>query len=127
MKVSQTITALAAAIEANTRARQELTAAAERTATPAELADESARATRARAGRQRPRTLHALIEQAARLLPCEHCGGRPGNACDGADGYHLARLAEARRRGLITAPEMDAILDAAGVITNGTVIRDGTR
>jgi hypothetical protein len=28
---------------------------------------------RALTGRQRPRTLHALCEQAARLLPCGQC------------------------------------------------------
>jgi hypothetical protein len=99
----------------------------ERTATPAEVADESARATRAQTGRQFPRTLHALCEQAARLLPCEHCGAAPGTPCDGPDGYHLARFAAARRRGLITAQEMDAVLDAAGVITNGTIIEGGVR
>ena len=54
----------------------------------------------------------------------------PSRACTdagGVDGYHLARFAAARRRGLITAAEMDAVLDAAEVITNGTIVRDSAR
>ncbi|HCU96528.1 MAG TPA: hypothetical protein DHU96_28940 [Actinobacteria bacterium] len=85
---------------------------------------------RAFTGRQLSRTLHALCEQGARLLPCGHCGQKPSRACTdagGVDGYHLARFAAARRRGLITAAEMDAVLDAAEVITNGTIVRDSAR
>jgi hypothetical protein len=49
----------------------------ERTATAAELADEATRAERARTDRQLPRTLHALCEQAARLVNCGHCWAGP--------------------------------------------------
>lgn len=97
----------------------------ERTATAAERADEAAQAC---TGRQLPRTLHALGEQAARLVNCGHCWGRPGAPCDGPDGYHLARFARARRRGLLTEPEMAAVLTAAGpVFTEATLIRGGAR
>ena len=37
----------------------------------------------------------------------------------------MARVARARREGLITAAEMAAVIKAAGVLTNGTVIRGG--
>ena len=45
----------------------------ERTVTAAELADHAARAERALAGRQLPRTIHALREQGARLVQCPVC------------------------------------------------------
>lgn len=100
----------------------------ERTAAAAELADEAARSGRARTGQQLPRTLHALCEQAARLVNCGHCWTGPGTPCDSPDGYHLARFARARRRGLLTVPEMSAVLMAAGpVFTDATIIRDGAR
>ena len=100
----------------------------ERTATVAERADHSARTERACTGQQRPRTLHALCEQAAVLVPCGHCWARPGAACvTGPAGYHLARFGRARRRGLLTEAELAAVLDKAGVFTNATVIRDGAR
>lgn len=38
-------------------------------------------------------------------------------------GCHMARFARARREALITAAEMAAVIKAAGVFTNGTVIR----
>ena len=101
----------------------------ERTASPAELADETARIERAQAGQPRPRTMHALCEQAARLVNCGHCWARPGTPCvSGPDGYHLARFGRARRRGLLTGAELDTVLDAAGpVLTAGTIVRDGAR
>jgi hypothetical protein len=101
----------------------------ERTATPAELCDESARIERALSGQQKPRTLHALIEQGARLVPCGHCGRGPGVFCLAPYGcYHLARFAEGRHRGLITANEMATVIQTAGdVFTAATLIRDGER
>jgi hypothetical protein len=103
----------------------------ERVLTELERADEAARLQRARSGQLRPRTLHALCQQAARLLQCPGCGQKPGRACadaGGQDGYHLARFAQARRRGLLTADEMAMVLAAAGdVFTNATTIQDGGR
>jgi hypothetical protein len=99
----------------------------ERTATAAELADEAARAERARTGQQLPRTLHALCEQAARLVNCGHCWARPGTPCDGLDGWHLARFARARKRGLLTAAEFASVTEGLDVFTGGTLIRDGAR
>jgi hypothetical protein len=40
-------------------------------------------------------------------------------------GCHVARFARTRREGLIMAAEMAAVIKAAGVFTNGTVIRGG--
>ena len=101
----------------------------ERTATAAELADEADRAERARAGQQRPRTLHALCEQAAVLVPCGQCWAPRGTPCSrGASGpgYHVARFAWARRRGLLAEAELADVFEAADVIANDTIVRDGT-
>ena len=104
----------------------------ERTATAAELADEAARAERARTGRQRPRTLHTLCEQAAVLVLCGQCWAPRGTPCSrglrtthavlGPPGYHVTRFAEARRRGLITEAELTSVLGRAG---SATIIGDG--
>lgn len=97
----------------------------ERKLSETERADEAARAERALAGQQRPRTLHAIIEQAARLVNCGQCWARPGTPCDGADGYHVARFCRASRKGLLTGQDMATVLAAAGdVFTNATIIRD---
>ena len=92
----------------------------------AELADCATRSDRDRTGRQLPRTLHSLCEQ-ARLMPCEQCGTPAGTPCGRRPvaGYHLARFAAAHRRGLLTSADMDTVLDAAGpVFTNHSLIRD---
>jgi hypothetical protein len=99
----------------------------ERTAAAAELADEAARAERARACQQLPRTMHALCEQATRLVNCGHCWARPGTPCDGPDGYHLARFARASKRGLLTAVEFASVTEGLDVFHGATVIRDGAR
>lgn|SRR5487761_618160 len=99
----------------------------ERTATAAELADHAARMERARTGQLLPRTLHALCEQAAIRVPCGQCWFAPGTPCASdasGPGYHLARFARGRRRGLITEAELAAVLDEAGVITLATIVRD---
>ncbi len=101
--------------------------APERTATAAELADEAARIERALTGRQLARTLHALCEQSARLVPCEECGAPSAMPCGRrpVPGSHLARFAAAYRRGLLTDAEMDTVLHAAGpVFTSHSLIRD---
>jgi hypothetical protein len=99
----------------------------ERTATPAELADEVSRIERALTGQQRPRTLHALCEQAARLTDCEHCGARPGSACRGRAGFHLDRFITAAVQGLMVADEFATVLSGLDVFTGATLIRDGDR
>lgn len=53
---------------------------------------------------------------------CGECWPGHGNPCD-APGLHLARYARARRRGLISGPDMAVVLDAApDVFTPATVI-----
>jgi hypothetical protein len=44
-----------------------------------------------------------------------------------ACGYHVARFARAQRRGLISGPDLMAVLDTAGVFTTSTVIYDEGR
>jgi hypothetical protein len=53
---------------------------------------------------------------------CGECWPGHGNPCD-APGLHLARYARARRRGLISGPDMAVVLDAApDVFEPSTVI-----
>jgi hypothetical protein len=99
----------------------------ERIATAAELADEAARTEQALTGAQLPRTLHALCEQGARLANCGECWQKPGTPCDGPDGYHLARFARARKRGLLTEAEFASVTEGLDVFTSATVIRDGAQ
>lgn len=101
----------------------------ERTATAAELADETARIQRALTGQQLPRTLHALVEQGARLVHCGQCWQRPGEPCtiSGAPGYHLARWQRAERRGLITRAELARVVAGLEVIAPHVIIRDGAQ
>lgn len=99
----------------------------ERAATAAELADEAARAERARTGRQHRRTLHALCEQAARMVECRYCGARPGTQCTRRGGYHLARFVRAFIQGRMAADEFAVVLGGLDVFTEATVIRDGQR
>ena len=105
-------------------------AAPERHLTDLERAREAARMERARTGQLRPRTLHALCEQGARLIPCTYCGQKPGRACSdtwGLDGYHLRRFVGAIGRGLMTVGELPTVLAGVDVFTLATVIRDGAR
>lgn len=102
----------------------------ERKLTEAERADETARIERALTGQQRPRTLHALCEQAVRPLRCLHCGQKPGRACTdagGADGYHFSRFIRAYVEGRLVADEFAVVLGDLDVFTNATIIRDGAR
>lgn len=48
---------------------------------------------------------------------------RPAN---GPDGFHIARFADARRRGLITAADFAAITATVPVITNSAIVYDDT-
>lgn len=103
----------------------------ERTVTPAELEAERARIDLLSGGQTPPRTLHALCEQAAVLVPCGQCWAPSGTPCSrgtSGPGYHLARFARSRRRGLITEDELGRVLELAGdVFTPATIIRDGAR
>ena len=96
--------------------------------TAAQLADEDARLDRALTGQQRPRTLHALIEQGARLVPCGHCWQRGGRPCtvSGPDGYHLARFMRAERRGLLTRVELARVVAGFTVIAPHIMVLDVT-
>lgn len=95
-----------------------------RTATPEELADHAARVDRALDGQQRPRTLHAICEQAVKLTHCPHCCKVPGQACKRGGGFHVARFAAAVERGTMTSAEFEGILDELGAFRSGTVIYD---
>jgi hypothetical protein len=57
---------------------------------------------------------------------CGQCWARPGEPCDAPGGYHLARFVRARRRGLISEPDLRAVLQAAVVFTLATVISGDT-
>ena len=69
----------------------------------------------------------AELEQAARQATCGHCWASPGCPCEGTEGYHLARFARARRRGLLTEAEFADMLADLDVFTDATVIRGGAR
>jgi len=89
---------------------------------------------RPRTGQPLPRSLHDICE-AARPVPCGWCWGDRGEHCAftgttrrPVEGYHLAKFARARRKGLLSETDMAVVLEAAGdVFTPGTVIWDGAR
>jgi hypothetical protein len=64
------------------------------------------------------------------MANCGHCWTKPGTPCtqgpDGADGYHVARLSRAMRRGLISGPELVAVLQALVTFNSATVVYDVT-
>jgi hypothetical protein len=76
-----------------------------------------------------PRSLHAICEL-ARLAACGACPASglesPCVQSRAADGFHLARFADARRRGWITAADFGAVAATVTVITNSAVIYDDT-
>jgi hypothetical protein len=57
------------------------------------------------------------ICELARMCSCGHCRAKPGPACahrpDGAAGVHVARLARAFRRRLVSGTELVAALQSA--------------
>jgi hypothetical protein len=81
---------------------------------------------RALTGQQRPRTLHALCQQGARLVNCGECWQRPGRPCtvSGPDGYHLGRFMRAERRGLITRAELARVVSGFVVIGSHVIVLD---
>jgi hypothetical protein len=76
-----------------------------------------------------PRSLHDACE-AARLVACGYCWTDRGQSCRftgtrarPVDGWHLQRLARARRKGLLSEADMSAVIEAAGVVlAPGTMI-----
>ena len=88
---------------------------------------------------------HSLREvcEAARQATCGHCWAGPGDECvftsvpvsvpvtpgtpvKPARGYHVARFARAMRRGLITGPDLIAVLETVVCFTSATVVYDET-
>jgi hypothetical protein len=86
------------------------------------------------------RALHEICE-AARRVDCGECGALWGEECvyttgpvsvpvtghtplQPVRGYHVARLARAFRRGLISGPDLITVLQATVVFTTATVIHD---
>ena len=68
------------------------------------------------------------ILAAVRLANCGQCWQKPGTPCalgpDGADGYHVARLSRAMRRGLISGRELVAVLQALVTFDSATLVYD---
>ncbi len=68
------------------------------------------------------RSLHEVCE-AVRLVNCGECWQVPGTPCT-PEGDHVARFGRAMRRGLLTGPELIAVLQALDAFTNTTIVRD---
>ncbi len=68
------------------------------------------------------RSLHEACE-AVRLVNCGECWQVPGTPCT-PEGDHVARFGRAMRRGLLTGPELIAVLQALDAFTNTTIVRD---
>jgi hypothetical protein len=86
------------------------------------------------------RWVHQICE-AARRVDCGECRALPGDDCvcttapasvpvtgnapvRPVRGYHVARLCRGFRRGLISGPDLVAVLQATVVFTTATVIYD---
>ena len=86
------------------------------------------------------RSLHEICESACEAN-CGHCWALPGDECvfttvpvslpvtrgtplQPARGYHVARFARAMRRGLISGPDLIAVLQALDAFNNDTIVRD---
>jgi hypothetical protein len=63
---------------------------------------------------------------AARMINCAQCWQAPGQPCAhstaGSHGIHVARLARAFRRGLVSGPELITVLQAVVCFTLSTVV-----
>jgi hypothetical protein len=66
------------------------------------------------------RPLHEICE-AARRANCGECWQVPGKPCT-PEGDHVARFGRAMRRGLISGPDLVAVLGALDAFTTATVI-----
>jgi hypothetical protein len=65
----------------------------------------------------------AEICDAAGQATCGECWQVPGVPC-APDGVHVARLARAVRRGLITGAELVSVLGTLPAFTTSTLVRD---
>jgi hypothetical protein len=63
------------------------------------------------------------ICEAARQANCGECWQVPGKPCT-PEGDHVARFGRAMRRGLISGPDLLAVLGALDAFTMATVICD---
>jgi hypothetical protein len=63
------------------------------------------------------------IREAARQANCGECWQVPGKPCT-PEGDHVARFGRAMRRGLISGPDLLAVLGALDAFTMATVICD---
>ncbi len=74
------------------------------------------------------RSLHSICDLAC-LANCGECWAPPHVPClrgsRGTKGYHIARFARARRRGLLSALDLTAVLADVEVFGNSTVFYDG--
>lgn len=87
-------------------------------------------------------SLHEVCE-AARLVNCGECWAIPGDECVYTTApvsvpvttgipvrpvrcYHVARFGRALRRGLISGPDLIAVLQALDAFTNDTLVYDQT-
>ena len=68
------------------------------------------------------RSLHEVSEL-ARLVNCGECWQVPGKPCT-PEGDHVARFGRALRRGLVTGPELIAVLQALDAFTSATIVCD---
>ena len=70
-------------------------------------------------------TVHSLHEicAAVRRANCGECWQVPGKPCT-LEGDHVARFGRALRRGLITGPDLIAVLQTLDAFTNTTIVRD---
>ena len=75
-----------------------------------------------------PRTIRSICELAC-LANCGECWASPQVPCLRGDlgtrGFHVARFARAYRRGLISGPDLAAVLDEAVAFVGSTVVYDG--
>ena len=64
------------------------------------------------------------ICQAARQANCGECWQKPSTPCKhDPEGDHVARFGRAARRGLITGPELVAVLADFDVFTTVTIVK----
>ena len=68
------------------------------------------------------RSLHEICADAQRAN-CGECRQVPGKPCT-PEGDHVARFGRALRRGLVTGPEMIAVLQTLDAFINTTIVRD---
>ena len=68
------------------------------------------------------RPLHEICA-AVRHVNCGECWQVPGMPCT-PEGDHVARFGRALRRGLITGPDLIAVLQALDAFTSATIVID---